>query len=301
MSAAVAGLAARSLWNRRGTALLTVIAIAVSVTLLLGVQKMRSAARDSFANTLSGTDLIVGARSGPVNLLLYSVFRIGDATANVSWPTYQRVARHRDVAWTIPLSLGDAHRGFRVLGTTRAYFEHYRYARTHTLEFAQGAAFAELHDAVLGAEVARTLEYRLGDALVIGHGLGEVSFSEHDDQPFRVAGILAPTGTPVDRTVHVTLDAMTEIHGGHAEDGHAQPPAGITAFFVGMRERSALLTMQRALNEFRREPLLAIIPGVALKQLWDTIGVADRALLVVSGFVVLAGLPSRRWSCPAGR
>src|SRR5688572_6995147 len=159
VSGAVAGLAARSLWNRRGTALLTVIAIAVSVTLLLGVQKMRDAARESFANTLSGTDLIVGARSGPVNLLLYSVFRIGDATANVSWSTYQRVARHRDVAWTIPLSLGDAHRGYRVLGTTAAYFDHYRYGRTRPLEFTHGGPFADLRDAVLGAEVARALEY----------------------------------------------------------------------------------------------------------------------------------------------
>lgn len=295
MSAAIAGLAARSLWNRRGTALLTVIAIAVSVTLLLGVQKMRSAARDSFANTLSGTDLIVGARSGPVNLLLYSVFRIGDATANVSWPTYQRVARHRDVAWTIPLSLGDAHRGFRVLGTTRAYFEHYRYARTHALEFAQGAAFAELHDAVLGAEVARTLEYRLGDALVIGHGLGEVSFSEHDDQPFRVAGILAPTGTPVDRTVHVSLEAVTAIHdaGRPAADdvrAHDLTPPAITAFLIGMKSKDTVLKMQRALNEYPGEALLAIIPGTALQQLWSVVGIADRALMVVAAFVVLAGL-----------
>jgi putative ABC transport system permease protein len=285
VSGAIAGLAARSLWNRRSTGLLTVIAIAVSVTLLLGVQKMRDAARESFANTLSGTDLIVGARSGPVNLLLYSVFRVGDATASVSWPTYLRVARHRDVAWTIPLSLGDSHRGYRVLGTTPAYFQHYGYARTRRLAFAHGGAFAQLHDAVLGAEVARTLQYRIGDALVIGHGLGEVSFSEHDDQPFRVVGILAPTGTPVDRTVHVSLEAVSAIH-----DARDPTPTAITAFLVGMKSKDNVLQMQRALNEYPAEALLAIIPGTALQQLWSIVGIADRALMVVAAFVVLAGL-----------
>ncbi len=98
-------LALLSLWNRRNTVLLTVCGIAVSVALLLGVDKIRTDLRSGFANTISGADLIVGARSGPVNLLLYSIFRIGDATNGVSWDIYRRIAAHPDVAWTIPLSL----------------------------------------------------------------------------------------------------------------------------------------------------------------------------------------------------
>jgi putative ABC transport system permease protein len=298
-------LAARSLWNRRGTAALTVFAIAVSVALLLGVQQVRTQARESFANTISGTDLVVGARSGPLNLLLYSVFRVGDATANVTWPTYQKVAGHRDVAWTIPLSLGDSHRGFRVLGTNNDYFAHYRYGRKQPLQFAAGKPFGGLYDAVLGAEVAEALDYKLGDPIVVAHGLGEVSFANHDKQPMRVAGILARTGTPVDRTVHVSLEAITAIHldwqGGvppppgaqiTAEQAQAQQltPQSITAFLVGMKDRTTIFIMQRALNEYRGEALSAILPGVALQQLWSLVGVADTALLVVAGFVVLAGL-----------
>nr|HPQ96312.1 ABC transporter permease [Thiolinea sp.] len=74
-----------SLWNRRASLLLTVLSIAISVALLLGVEYIRKEARHSFMNTLSGTDLVVGARSGPIQLLLYSVFRIGNATNNISW------------------------------------------------------------------------------------------------------------------------------------------------------------------------------------------------------------------------
>ena len=101
------------------------LAIAFSIALLLGVEKVRTGARQSFADTISGTDLIVGARSGSLNLLLYSVFRIGNATNNITWASYKDMAGRPEVAWIVPLSLGDSHRGFRVLGTTPDYFTHY--------------------------------------------------------------------------------------------------------------------------------------------------------------------------------
>ena len=298
-------LAFRSLRNRRTTALLTLAAIAVSVALLLGVQKTRTAAREGFANTVSGVDLIVGARSGQLNLLLYSVFRVGDATANVSWDTYQKVARRSDVAWTIPLSLGDSHRGYRVLGTNLDYFRHYRFAGGRELTFESGKPFADLYDAVLGAEVARALGYKVGDPVVIAHGLGNVSFAQHEDKPFRIVGILARTGTPVDRTVHVSLEAITAIHvdwqsgmralpGGRVDAEAARAmdltPDSITAFMVGMQNRVMTFGLQRAVNEYRQEALLAIMPGVALTQLWNLVGIADTALMIVAAFVVLAGL-----------
>lgn len=303
---ALGTLAARSVWNRRVTAGLTVFAIAVSVALLLGVQKIRTQTRESFASTLSGTDLIVGARGGPVNLLLYSVFRIGDAMTGVSWRSYELVARHPDVAWVIPISLGDSHRGFRVMGTSRAYFEHYRYGERRLLAFRDGGPFENLHDAVLGADVAESLGYAADDAITVAHGLGEGSFARHDNHPFQVAGILERTGTPVDRTVHVSIEAITDLHrdwqGGARKSPSAATgqagirgerdltPDSITAFLVGMRDRTAILQMQRALNEYQGEPLLAIMPGVVLGQLWQMVGVADKALLLVAACVVLAGL-----------
>jgi putative ABC transport system permease protein len=298
-------LALRSLRNRRTTALLTISAIAISVALLLGVEKMRTAAREGFANTVSGVDLIVGARSGQLNLLLYSVFRVGDATANVSWQSYQKIARHPDVDWTIPISLGDSHRGFRVMGTTGQYFEHYRFAGERKMVFAAGRPFDDLYDAVIGADVARQLGYAVGSKIVIAHGLGNVSFAQHDDKPFTVVGVLERTGTPIDRTVHVGLEAITAIHidwqsgmqampGGRvsADEARARDltPESITAFMVGMRSKVMTFTMQRAINEYRQEPLLAIIPGVALTQLWNLVGIADTALMIVAAFVVLAGL-----------
>ena len=130
---ALFALAWKSLLNRRASVMLTLLAVALSVALFLGVDKARTGAREGFGHTISGTDLIIGAPTGSVNLLLYSVFRMGNATAEISWPTYQELAARDDIAWTVPISLGDSHRGFRVMGTDHSYFEHYQYGRGESL------------------------------------------------------------------------------------------------------------------------------------------------------------------------
>ncbi len=297
-------LALKSLANRWLTALLTVAAIAVSIMLLLGVEKVRVGARQSFADTISGTDLIVGARTGSLQLLLYSIFRIGNATNNITWASYDEIRQQPEVAWAVPLSLGDSHRGFRVLGTTTEYFTRYRYRRTHALELVAGKPFDDLFDAVVGAEVAASLGYKVGDRIVIAHGLGSVSFVEHDDKPFRVSGILARTGTPVDRTVHVSLEAIEAIHvdwqGGGRVPGQAisadevrkmeLKPKAVTAALIGLKSRIATFRLQRAINDYPREALVAIIPGAALQELWGLVGIAETALAAVSWMVVATAL-----------
>ena len=299
-------IALASLANRRFTALLTVFAIALSVCLLLAVERVRTEARASFANTISGTDLIVGARSGSVNLLLYSVFRIGNATNNIRWDSFEHFANHRQVKWAIPISLGDSHRGYRVMGTSTAYFEHYRYARSQALKLAQGREFADdPFEVVLGAEVAQALGYGLGEKIVLAHGVATISLVKHDDKPFTVVGILERTGTPVDRTLHISLAGMEALHidwqNGMPARGTAQisadqartmdlQPKQITAFMLGLNSKIATFSLQREINEFRGEPLLAILPGVALQELWSLMGTAEQALFVVSLFVVLTGL-----------
>jgi len=301
---AIVRLALRSLLNRRLTVLLTVLAISLSVALLLGVEKLRRDAKSAFANTISGTDLIVGARSGSIQLLLYTVFRIGSPTNNISWESYLDLSADPRVRWSVPISLGDSHRGFRVMGTTEDYFEHYRYGRERALAFAAGGRFDDIFEAVLGADVAAELGYRLGDEIVIAHGAGKVSLVAHDDKPFRVAGILAKTGTPVDRTVHVSLEGIEAIHvdwqagapipglsvGPDEVRGMDLTPDSITAFLVGLDSPLAIFKVQRMINEYRAEPLLAILPGVALQELWDLMNVAENALRAISAMVVVTGL-----------
>jgi putative ABC transport system permease protein len=295
-------LAISSLIARALTVGMTILAIALSVALFLGVEKIRTGAKASFADTISGTDLIVGARSGSVQLLLYSVFRIGNATNNLTWESYQDIAKRRDVDWIVPISLGDSHRQFRVMGTTPAFFERYKYRSGQSLAIREGAIMDDLFDTVIGSDVAATLGYSIGDPIVVAHGLA--SFTKHDNQPFRVSGILRKTGTPVDRTVIVGLRAIEAIHvdwqGGGKIQGQVTPadvmrqlelePKAVTAALVGVKGRLKVFALQRAINEYPQEPLHAILPGVALQELWQIVGIAEKALIGVSAMVVITAL-----------
>ena len=312
-------LAARSAWNRRFVLALVVLSIALSTFLLLGIERLRQDLRANFSQAVSGTDLIVGARTGPVQLLLYAVFRIGNATNNIRYTSAEAIAQHRGVAWMVPLSLGDSHRGFAVLGTTTGYFEHFRHGQKQRLVLAQGKPFDALYDTVVGAEVARRLGYTLGQRIVLSHGDGAMQANDHADKPFTIVGILAPTGTPVDRTVHISLQAMEAIHldwqvgaplpgqAVSAEQAAQQDltPRTITAALVGLKSRAAVFAVQRDVAAFRAEPLLAILPGVALDELWDVVGLGERGLQAMSALVaavslaglvavILAGLNERR-------
>jgi putative ABC transport system permease protein len=273
---------------------------------MLGVEKVRMGTKNGFLNTISGTDLIIGARASPVQLLLYAVFRIGDATANITWQTVTDIKARPEVAWLVPISLGDNHKGFRVMGTTRGYFDHYKYRRQQPLEFAEGSRFDDLYDAVLGHQVAATLGYRLGSKIVVAHGAGQVSFgNDHADKPFRVVGILQPTGTPVDRTVHVSMQAIEAIHVGW-ESGAAPragnqtsaeavrlldlQPRSATALYVGLKSRMLAFSLQRWINNYPEEAISAVLPGVAFGQLWRILGNLETALLVISAMVVFTAI-----------
>ena len=302
------GLAARSAWSRRGTLGLVVLSIALSSWLLLSLERMRSDLRESFSQSVSGTDLIVGARTGPVQLMLYAVFRIGGATNNIRMDSVRDIARHRAVAWVLPISLGDSHRGHPVLGSTPDYFERFRYGDQQSLVLAEGRRFAGtldgLYEAVIGAEVADTLGYRLGQRLTLSHGSGNVPGADHADKPFQVVGILARTGTPVDRTVHVSLQALEAIHldwqGGAPMPGGGIPaemarkfdlePKEVTAALVGLKSRAAVFMVQRAVADYEPQALMAVLPGVALDELWEVVGIGERALLAMSAMVALVSL-----------
>lgn len=296
-------LALNSAWARRLTLGITLVAIALSAALLLAVERVRHDARQSFTQSISGVDLVVGARSGGVQLMLYAVFHSGSATHNMRWDSVTAIASHPAVAWAVPLSLGDSHRGHPVVGTQVNFFEHYRYANGQSLRFADGKPFASVFEAVLGSDVAEELGYRVGNRITLTHGMVELG-PDHTDKPFTVVGILAPTGTPVDRSLHVSLEAISAIHldwaGGAPLPGLHIPaeqvrkfdlqPKEVTALLVGLKNRADVFRLQRHINSYRDEALMAVLPGVALDELWQTLALVERTLFALSALVVAVGL-----------
>lgn len=303
-------LALASLWNRRTTAWLTVFSIAISTILLLGVERVRVQAQQNFANTISGTDLIVGARTGSTQLLLSSVFHIGALTNTLSWNSYQHLQQLPGVAWTIPMAMGDSVRGFPVVATNTDWFQHFQYGQQQNLEFAAGSPFSVLDTAVLGADVADKLGLEVGDPMTVSHGSGGMSFSDHDDHPFQVQGVLARTGTPIDQAVYIPLAGLGLVHGEyqpaadehehehahdhdheHSASANAEPPVyTLSAVLIGLESKPMALRLVRDINTYQGEPLTAIMPGLALQEFWRTLQLFERALLIISVLVVITGL-----------
>ncbi len=299
-------LAWQSVLNRKFTTILTILSIAVSVVLILGVEKVRSGARVSFANTISGTDLIVGSRSGDVQLLLYSIFHIGDATSNITWKTVEDIKRRNEVDWLVPIALGDSHRGYRVVGTSQDYFTRFRYRRNIKLDFTDGEPFQDLFEAVIGSEIAKILKYKVGDEIILAHGTGPVKLNkEHGNTPFRISGILSKSGTPSDRAVLVSMEAIEAIHvgwetGNFQKDSVQQSPENLrkmklhpkaaTALYVGLKSRMQTFSLQRWINSYPEEAITGVLPGVAFGQLWALIGNVETALLIISSMVVFVAI-----------
>ena len=291
-----------SLYARLLTVGMTVFAISLSLMLYLSVEKLRSSAYTSFTDTISQTDLIVGSRTSSVQLLLYSVFRIGNATNNITWESYEDIVNRDEVDWAVPISLGDSHKGFRVMGTTSDFFEKYKYRGGQSIVINKGNYFSDLYDVVIGAGVAEKLNYELETPLVVSHGLQ--SFTKHNDQPFRVSGILEKTGTPVDNTVIVSLEAIEAIHvdwsSGTKIQGQTTPvdqirqmdlsPKNITAALIGVNSKLQIFGLQRWINEYPEEALSSILPGVALQELWRIVGVVENLLLSISIVVIFTTL-----------
>jgi putative ABC transport system permease protein len=296
----------KSIKNRKFTSFLCVLSIALSVTLFLGIERIRNGARDGFTNTISKTDLIVGAKGGPLQLLLYTVFHIGGAVNNIKISTYNDIKANPQVEWTIPISLGDAYRGFRVVATDENFYEHYRFRGDRKVEISEGGRVpTDTFDVVIGSEVAKKYKHKVGDPIVISHGLSAESILSHDNTPFKIVGIISPTQTPIDTGVYITLQGMEAIHFGWESgvpSGEAINPdrfkkenievTQLTSFMVKLKSRIAVLRMRRNIDQYEAEPVMAIIPALSLQEMWETIGYVEQILFLVSLCVLLVGVMS---------
>lgn len=297
-------LAKRALKNRLLTGFLCLFSIALSVALFLGIERVRTGARDGFTSTISQTDLIVGARGAPLQLMLYSIFHMGNANNNIRYSSFERWSDHPMVAWTIPFSLGDSYQGHRVVGTNENFFEHYRYRGDQKVELSQGKTFQNIFDVVIGSEVAQKFHLALGSKLTLAHGVSTQAVLEHGNTPFTVVGVIAPTATPIDRALYISLEGMEAMHMGWEtgmpdESKLAQADLltkdqielkQITSFLVGAKNRVLTLRLRSAISQDPAEPLMAVIPGLTLQELWQNLGHVENILILVSFCVLIVGV-----------
>ncbi len=316
--------AAASLRHRAAGFGLLVLLLALASAALMSVELLRQEARAGFARAAGSVDLIIGPRSGAIELLLQGVFFHGQPRFTLSEPLAAEIAELEPVAWTVPVALGDNVRGQPVVGTTAAFFQHFGYRDRPGLRLAQGRVFtdgAAAHEAVVGAQAAVRFGLAVGDTLVLAHGVAMGPGLEHDRAPFRVVGILAPTGLPVDRAVFVPIAALAAIHGyGHAEEPvprqehlahhppfdeaqhrHEPPPpthadeahhehSEPNLLLVGLQQPQAALALARWIENHSAEPITVLLPSLALHELWQLLALPERALGIAAALATFWAL-----------
>ena len=295
----------KSIKNRKFTSFLCVLSIALSVTLFLGVERIRTGAKEGFTNTISKTDLIVGPKGGPLQLLLYTVFHIGGAVNNIKYESFQEITKNPIIEWAIPISLGDSYKGHRVIATNENFYIHYRFRGDQKIEFKEGSMPQDTFDVAIGSEIAKKLKLKISDPIVLSHGISNESILNHETVPFKIKAILAPTQTPIDTAIYITLYGEEAMHIGW-ESG---VPSGekinpdrykkenieldeLTSFMIKLKSRIAVLRIRSDIDKYEKEPLMAVIPALALQEMWQTISYVEQVLFLISLCVLMVGILS---------
>ena len=290
------GMAWRYLRFRWLVSLLTMAGIALGVALVCAVLALRHQSEQALSREAGLYDLVVGGKGSPLQLVLSSVYHLDSPTGNLPYSDYQRLHRDPRVLWAAPIGLGDNYAGYRIIGTESHFFDLPSREGRPFFQFDQGRAFQDRFEVVLGSQVAKASRLAIGDSFAGTHGLVNVPGGEvHRDFPYRVSGILAPTGTAQDRAIFGTLESVWEIH--ETEDRLHSAIQG-NALLKGKKQREATAVLMRlktpGLRLWMADEIQQYSDGIAaipineiLRFQRGIIGPVQRALLIVAAAVVL--------------
>ena len=280
-------LALRYLWSRPLAALLNLLLLTLGLASITFVLLASEQIDRAFQRDLAGIDLVVGAKGSPMQLILAGVFHIDVPPGNIRLDEVQALGKRPEVAKLIPLSLGDAFRGYRIVGTTGDYLSHYG------VTLAQGQPWSRPMEAVLGAQVAQATGMKTGTSFVGSHGLG-ASGHEHGDDPYRVTGVLAPCGCVVDRLILTATESVWQVHeksmATDEEDRQAlQAEREVTIALITYKSPLAAASFPRWVNS--ATDMQAAAPAVEVSRLLRMLGVGSEVLRGVGAVLLLtAGL-----------
>jgi putative ABC transport system permease protein len=275
------------LWSRPLGAALNLMLLSLglaSITFLLLVSNQLNKA---FERDLQGIDLVVGAKGSPMQLILSGVFHIDVPPGNIPLKAVQELQKHPMVAQLIPISLGDSLRSFRIVGTSPDYITHYQ------CKLAQGKIWTEPMQVVLGATAARKLGMTLGDKFVGTHGLGEGGHA-HGDSVYTVVGILAPSGSVLDRLILTDTASVWKVHEDYTavDDEDRQimmEEREVTMALITYKSPLAAVTLPRFVNTSTE--MQAAAPAMEITRLLSMLGLGTDVLRAFAGVLLLtAGL-----------
>lgn len=315
----------RNLRRRRLASWLTGLSVSLGVGLFATVGALREASEVGFQRSASMCDMLAGAKGSSLQLTLNALYHMGQSQGNLPYEAYQEIAATPGVMWSVPLAVGDSYRGHRIVGITGNFFQDVKlisHQKEEALEFSSGNGFAysseefaelkaelaedpaehaghghheesqaNLFRAVLGAKVAQSTGLKVGDHFHPSHGVEGVSKS-HEDGESEIVGILAPTGTPIDRAILIPIGAYYVLDGHEPiagmKEGGAMDPRGLSAIMMRTKAGFYRTGIYRSLND--RLDTMAVYPSVEVRNLFAILGAGDLVLRWITALIVVVAL-----------
>jgi len=271
------------LWSRPLAAALNLLLLSLGLASITLVLLVNHQIQQAFARDLAGIDVVVGAKGSPLQLILSGVFQIDTPTGNVPLAEVQALQANPQVAKLIPISMGDSFKGYRIIGTTPDYLSHYAGV------MASGAMWQEPMQAVLGAKVARDTGLRVGDGFVGSHGLGGGGHA-HGQTPYTVTGVLAPSGSVMDRLILTATESVWCVHEKDtaldaADQKILEEEREVTLALIQYRSPLAAVTFPRFINTATN--MQAASPALEVSRLLGLIGIGADVLRAFAGVLLL--------------
>lgn len=293
-------MAWRYVWGRAYVTVLTVTGIVLGTALIVAVLTLQRESETGFLRESGQFDLVVGAKGSPLQLVLSSIYHLDVPTGNIPYSRFETFTQDPRIASAVALGLGDNYHGYRIVGTYANLFSlaDRRDPRKPLFHLAEGAIFENDFEAVIGAQVARQTELKVGDRFVGTHGLAVTpGSSEHREFPYKVVGILAPSGGSSDQAMYVSLPSVWRIH--EQEVNTHRQAAGVagaapastedlevTAILLRLKAVGLRLMMAQEIQK-QTEAMAAIPVNEMLRLYRQVLQPMQRMLLAVAGLVVI--------------
>ncbi len=248
------------------------------VSLLMLTEKQLS---DTFDRNIQDIDLVLGAKGSPLQLILANVYHVDAPTGNIRLADAEKVIRHPYIDEGIPLAYGDNYRGFRIVGSTSAYTDHY------DAVWESGRDIEAPFEVVVGARVAESTGLKLGDGFFSSHGLQDET-DVHTDKTFTVVGILESSGTVLDQLLLCNIETIWGVHE-KPDEVTAYEDREITAVLLKKRNPLAVLTIP---NTIRETNMQVALPAIEINRLTQNFGIGMRTLHAIALLIMLISFAS---------
>lgn len=289
----------KNLFHKPLYTLLSIISLAISIGLLLGIRQLDTAVKQQFDNSLGNIDLVIGAKGSPLQLVLASVMHIDNPTGNISYQEAKKISKNPLIKTAVPISYGDNYKGYRIVGTTE------QFATLYKAELDKGQLVQKPTEVVLGYTVAQQLNLKIGDTFLSSHGFVDNDMDVHSD-PLTVVGIYKPTQKVIDRLIVTNLESIWEAHDhedheGHDEhddheehedhenhkshNEHVDEDKEITSLLIAFKSPMGLLTIPRQINE--KTSMQAALPKYEVERLFQFTGIGVKVISWIAYIILI--------------